>query len=163
MKIGIISDTHDGHHNAIRAGEIFNQKKVDFILHAGDIESRDTAEIFAGINEAKFIAVYGNCDTERAELTEAITNLGGEIHEIYEGQIGGKRIFMAHQPELMKGAIERDEFDLVIYGHTHKLDIRKVGRTLVINPGTARRWQMGSPHVVIVELDHMVTETIALI
>jgi Icc-related predicted phosphoesterase len=43
------------------------------------------------------------------------------------------------------------------------LDIRKVGRTLIVNPGTARRWQMGHPHVVIVELDGMTAEAVALI
>ncbi len=163
MKIGIISDTHDGLANASRAAEIFRQQKVGFILHAGDIESGDTAQMFAGINNAKFMAVYGNCDTARMELAEAITNFGGQIDEIYDGQIGQRRIFMAHRPELAQGAIESGKFDLVIYGHTHKLDIRKTGRTLVINPGTARRWQWGHPHVVVVELEDMSAEAISLI
>jgi len=163
MKIGIISDTHDGLANAGKAAEVFGQQKVSFILHAGDIESGDTAEIFAGINGAKFIAVYGNCDTQRAELVETITSFGGEVNEIYDGQIGERRIFMAHRPELAQGAVESGKFDLVIKGHTHKLDICKVGRTLIVNPGTARRWQMGHPRVVIVELEDMSAEAIALI
>jgi putative phosphoesterase len=163
MKIGIISDTHDGLTNAGRAVEVFGHQKVSFILHAGDIESGDIAQMFAGIKGAKLIAVYGNCDTQRAELTEAITSFGGEINEIYDGQIDGKRIFMAHRPELAQGAVESGKFDLVIHGHTHKLDIRKVGRTLIVNPGTARRWQMGHPHVVVVELAGMSAEAITLI
>ncbi len=163
MKVGIISDTHDGLANAGKAAEVFGQKKVSFILHAGDIESWDTAEMFAGVNEAKFIAVYGNCDTAREPLAESITSFGGEINEIYDGRIGERRIFMAHRPELAQGAIESGKFDLVVHGHTHKIDIRKVGRTLVVNPGTARRWQMGRPHVVIVELDDMSVEAVLLI
>ena len=163
MKVGIISDTHDGLANASKAAEVFEQKKVSFILHAGDIESWDTAEMFAGVNGAKFIAVYGNCDTGREPLAEAITSFGGEINEIYDGQIGERRIFMAHRPELAQGAIESGKFDLVVHGHTHKLDIRKVGRTLIVNPGTARRWQMGHPHVVIVELEDMSAEAVVLI
>ncbi len=163
MKIGIISDTHDGLANASRAAEVFGQQKVGFILHAGDIESGDTAQMFAGINGAKFIAVYGNCDTARVELEEAIASFGGQINEIYDGQIGQRRIFMSHRPELAQGAIESGKFNLVIHGHTHKLDIRKAGQTLVINPGTARRWQLGHPHVVIVELEDMNAEAIALI
>ena len=143
--------------------KFLRRKKVSYIFHAGDIESGDTAEMFAGVNGAKFIAVFGNCDMERAELAEAIARFGGEISETYEGEIGNRRIFMAHKPELSQVAIESGKFDLVIYGHTHKLDIRKVGLTLIVNPGTARRWQMGHPHVVIVELDNMTAEAALLI
>jgi len=163
MKIGIISDTHDGLANISRAAEVFRQRKVSFIFHAGDIEAADTAQMFAGINEAKFIAVYGNCDTERVYLAETIENFGGEIHETYNGQIDSRRIFMSHKPELATKAIQSGKFDLVIYGHTHKLDIRKAGKVLVVNPGTARRWQMGHPHVVIVELADMSADVVTLI
>jgi len=68
--------------------------------------------MFAGINGAKFIAVYGNCDTARAELADVAARFGGEMHEVYDGQIDGKRIFMAHKPELAKEAIESGKFDL---------------------------------------------------
>ena len=163
MKAGIISDTHDGLANAAKAAEVFGARKVSYIFHAGDIESADAAEMFAGINGAKFIAVYGNCDTGRAELAEAVGKFGGEIHETYKGHIDGKRIFMAHRPELTDEAVESGKFDLVIHGHTHKLKIAKVRHTLVINPGTARRWQTGQPHVVIVSLDDMNAEAVALI
>ena len=163
MKIGIISDTHDGLANAAMAAQVFGYRKVSYILHAGDIESADTAQAFAGINGAKFIAVFGNCDNERLHLAEAITSFGGEIHETYDGQIDGKRIFMAHKPELAQNAVESGQFDLVIHGHTHQLKIERTGRTLIVNPGTARRWQMGNPHVVIVELGDMAAEAVALI
>ena len=163
MKIGIISDTHDGLANAAKAAEVFGHQGVNYIFHAGDIESGDTAEMFAGSNGAKFIAVYGNCDMERAELAEAIENFGGEISETYEGRVGGKRIFMAHKPELANGAIETGKFDLVIHGHTHKFDIHRAGGTLVVNPGAAKRWQMGNPRVVIVELEDLTAEAVSLI
>jgi len=48
MKVGIISDTHDGLANAANAAEVFGQRKVRYILHAGDIESGDTAEDVRG-------------------------------------------------------------------------------------------------------------------
>ena len=37
MKIGIISDTHDHHSNVIKAIRIFNERRVKYVLHAGDI------------------------------------------------------------------------------------------------------------------------------
>lgn len=165
MKIGVISDTHDGLANTARAVQVFSREKVSCILHAGDIGSADTAQMFAGIGNVRFIAVFGNCDTARAELAEAISSFGGEIHEVYDGQIDGRRIFMSHRPNvrMMEDALADSKFDLIIYGHTHRLDIRKVGRTLVVNPGTTRCWQMGHPHVVIVELDTLTAEAAALI
>ena len=92
--------------------EIFKKEKVDYIFHAGDIESAATAEMFAGINGAKFVGVFGNCDMERAELAEAIERFGGQISEKYQGQIEGKNIFMSHKPELAKEAIVSGKFDL---------------------------------------------------
>ena len=37
MKIGIISDTHDAHRNVLRAIEIFNDRAVEYVFHAGDM------------------------------------------------------------------------------------------------------------------------------
>ena len=37
MKIGVLSDTHDHIPKIKRAVEIFNEEKVDLVLHSGDI------------------------------------------------------------------------------------------------------------------------------
>jgi predicted phosphodiesterase len=29
---------------------------------------------------------------------------------------------------------------VVVYGHTHRIQNKKIGKTLVINPGTAKGW-----------------------
>ena len=42
-----------------------------------------------------------------------------------------------------------------IYGHTHKQDIRQIGKTLVINPGETTDCLSGSPQVMILNLDDM--------
>lgn len=46
-------------------------------------------------------------------------------------------------------------YDLLIYGHTHKQDIRRVDRTLIVNPGEATDWITGSARVVILDLKDM--------
>jgi predicted phosphodiesterase len=51
---------------------------------------------------------------------------------------------------------------MVIYGHTHQQDIRRHGKTLIINPGESTDWLTGSGHIVIVELDDMSYESISL-
>lgn len=163
MKIGIISDTHDHRVNVLKAVKVFSQRSVDYVLHAGDITSPSTAKAFAQIEGAKFIAVFGNCDSDKAFLESTINDFGGEIHEQhYTGQVGDKRVFMTHRPSSLESVIDSGEFDLVIYGHTHKQDIRKVGDTLVINPGRTRSRLTGKSSAVVLELDDMSVERILL-
>ena len=163
MKIGIVSDTHNHRQNAVKAVALFNEQKVDYVFHAGDMTSAATADAFAGLEGARFIAVFGNCDSDRVLLQSTINGFGGEVHEShYEGQIAGKRIFMTHRPSMLDRVLESGEFDLAIHGHTHKLKIRRVGRTLIINPGTLRHWLSGRANVVVLELDDMSTEVISL-
>lgn len=163
MKIGIIADSHDAHTQVLKAVEIFNQKKVNYIFHAGDIVSPFTAKAFAKVEGAKFIAVFGNCDGEKLFLKQTIEDFGGEIHErTYTGQIEQKRIFMTHVPTMLDEVIDSGHYDLVIYGHTHKQDIRKVTGTVVINPGESTDWITGTPFVVILDLDDMNCEPVSL-
>ena len=162
MKIGIISDSHDHHQNVLEAIRIFNERNVDYILHAGDMVSPFTARAFADVKGGKFIAVFGNCDGEKLFLKSSIEDFGGEIHEhLYTGVIGGKQIFMTHIPTTLDEVVGSGKYNLVIYGHTHKQDIRKVGNTLVINPGEATDWITGKSAVVILELDDMSVEKIS--
>jgi putative phosphoesterase len=46
-------------------------------------------------------------------------------------------------------------FDLIIYGHTHQPDIRKVNKTVIINPGKASRLLRGKVTVAIMDLENM--------
>ncbi|HLD30045.1 MAG TPA: metallophosphoesterase family protein, partial [bacterium] len=46
-------------------------------------------------------------------------------------------------------------YDLIIYGHTHKIDTRKEGKTLVINPGELGGWLTGRKTFVILDLASM--------
>ena len=48
----------------------------------------------------------------------------------------------------------------MVYGHTHKPDIRKVGGTLVVNPGEAGGWLYGRSTVAVVDLESMEVELI---
>jgi putative phosphoesterase len=163
MKIGIISDSHDAHAAVLGAVMVFRQHKVSHILHAGDIISPFTANAFSNINGVKFTAVFGNNDGEKLLLKEKIEEFGGEIYEEpHRLEIGGRKIFMTHRQSVIEEVAESGRYDLVIYGHTHRQDIRKVGETLVINPGETTDWLTDKSNVVIVELDDMSYEVIPL-
>ncbi len=163
MKIGIISDTHDHHQNVLKAIEVFNASRVEYILHAGDMVSPFTARAFAEVKEAKLIAVFGNCDGEKQYLKSTIEEIGGENYgQVYKGQIAGKKVFMKHKSHSVDEAISSGSYDLVIYGHTHKQDIRKVEKTLIINPGEATDWITGESFVVVLDLEDMSYESVRL-
>ncbi len=163
MKIGIISDSHNCRKNISRAVEIFNEQGVGYVLHAGDIASPDVAELFSGLDKAEFIAVFGNCDSDKPSLARTINRFGGEIYDdVYTGEIADKKIAIAHKPDSLQVAIDSGEYDLVIYGHTHKFDIYRTGNTLVVNPGVSDSRVLGKSGVVVLELDDMTTERILL-
>ena len=163
MKIGIISDSHDHHANSLKAVDIFNRHKVEYVFHAGDIISPFTAKAFAAVEGAAFIAVFGNNDGEKLFLKETIEGFGGQIHdESFKGKAGGKKIFMIHRPGVIPEVVKSAEYDLVIYGHTHKRDIRRENSTLVINPGESTDWLTGTPAVVVLDTEKMQPEVVPL-
>lgn len=163
MKVGIISDSHDSHANIAKAVNIFNDENVDYVLHAGDIMSPNAARGFAQLLTAKFIAVFGNCDREKAELKNTISQFGGEIHEQqYIGKIEGRQIYMTHRPDIVDTITKTGDYDMVIYGHTHDPVVKKVDKTLVINPGTSMRKMLSSSYVVILDLAGMTAKLVPL-
>ncbi len=158
MQIGIISDTHDHHRNVRRAVEIFNEEGVQCVLHAGDITSASTIDLFAGLRHGRLIAVFGNCDVDRTSLGIAIEAVGGKVYrDRYQGQIDGRTVYMTHKPDTIGTALDSGTYDLVIHGHTHRRDIRPSGGTLVINPGAATVWMGTSGHIVILDTADMTT------
>ena len=163
MKIGIISDSHDDYANIVRAVEVFNRHEVQYVLHAGDIASPLAAELFGRLDSAKFIGVFGNSDVDRALLKSNVEQFGGQMHKRrYEGNLNGKRIYMTHKPDEISGVIDNRACDLVIYGHTHKQDIRDSDGVFIVNPGEATGRFRGSGTVVILDLADMSYEVEAL-
>jgi hypothetical protein len=143
MKIGLISDTHDNIGNILNAVKQFNDRNTDVVLHAGDFVSPLSVESFNGV---KLIGVLGNNDTNIPGLTSAFKKIHGELKgEFFESVYDGMKFAVYHgtssaQRELL---IKSGKYDVVIYGHTHRKVRNNYGRTLVINPGTAKGWIFG--------------------
>ena len=49
MKIGLISDTHDNIQKTQNAIMSFKDRNVEIVIHAGDIVSPETVEVFDGM------------------------------------------------------------------------------------------------------------------
>ena len=143
MKIGLISDTHDNIQNTQNAIMSFKDKNVEIVIHAGDIVSPETVEVFDGM---RLIEVLGNNDLEIRELTRAFDKIRGQLKGAF-CEIGQDKLIFAvyHGTDSRRkeSLIQCGKYDVVICGHTHRAQNKKVGETLVINPGTANGWFFG--------------------
>lgn len=129
MNILIFSDTH---HNIADPIEIIRcEDVVDAVIHAGDCEA-DAQAIFSAYPNIPMYSVSGNCDFMSSSPIEL------------EITLGGKKIFITHGHTYnVKSGLSRilskaENYDLIVFGHTHKSVIEYVGNAIVVNPGSIK-------------------------
>lgn len=154
MKIGIMADSHDNLPKIRAAMELFQQEGVGLILHAGDFVAPFAVRAMTPA-PCRVLAVFGNNDGERIGLAKAFEAIG-EVHpRIATVEVEGRRIGVVHQDELVAPIAAGNALDLLVYGHTHRLDIRREGRVLIVNPGEVGGWLTGKSTVVILDTERM--------
>lgn len=151
MKIGIMADSHDNLTNIKKAVEIFNIEKIDLLFHAGDFVSPFTAKEIKNIH-CPFAGVFGNNDGDKPLLINRFQQIGPIYPEPYKTEIDGKKIIMFHKNEVIADLAKSQQYDLIIYGHTHKIDHYKEGKTTVINPGECGGWLTEKSTIAIIKL-----------
>ncbi len=127
MRVGIISDTH-----GLLRPEVFPVfEGVEHILHAGDVGPADLLVELEAI--APVTAVWGNTDgwEVRARVPEvARVELGGVTVVVLHGmQLGS--------PTAAGAAAAYPDAELVVFGHSHRPVVERVGAVLAVNPGSA--------------------------
>ena len=120
--IGVISDTQ-----GLLRPEVFTAfQDVELIMHAGDIGGDDILIELEAI--APVLAVRGNMDygawLEDVPATRAVT-------------LGSQRIFMLHDPAHVDFDPGRENFQGIIFGHTHRPHLETSHGILMLNPGSA--------------------------
>lgn len=160
MRLGVVADAHGNAEAFDRAlGRLAGQ--VDALLVAGDAFSdhRFCSHIVRSIREADALYVLGNHELSflgptGARARESPRVSARELAYVREAPtelrctIGGLRLLMVHgspfppygrylDPDSheFERAGELDA-DLVVLGHTHLPMARRVGSTLVVNPGS---------------------------
>jgi putative phosphoesterase len=139
MQIAILSDTHSRYQTVEKALQLLQDRKINFVIHCGDIDDADTVWLFQGFT-AHF--VFGNCDTERASLRQAIHGIGETLHEPFGHlELEGVKIAFLHGDDrlLMRDVENSGHFDFLFYGHTHQAAEHVTGPTRVVNPGALQR------------------------
>lgn len=154
MIIGIMSDSHD-HLAAIRlAVDFFNHKKVDLVLHAGDLISPFTAYEFKKL-KMPFEAIYGNNDGEREGLKTAFQELC-DLEDFKEINADGRKIAVIHgaNQKLVDALAGGGNYDVLLRGHTHQLDVSG-DETMIINPGETCGYLSGKKTVILLSTDDL--------
>lgn len=117
-RIAILSDTH-----GLLREEVKDELKLaDIIIHAGDINTQTIVDELKSF--APLFIVRGNNDKEWAK----------DMPEQLLITIEGLRFFIVHN----KKEIPKDlgDVDVIVYGHSHKYDVKEEKDILMINPGS---------------------------
>jgi len=159
MLIGIIADTHDNLPVIRKAVEMFNERKVGHVIHAGDFTSPFTFRALKHL-ACDFTGIYGNNDGERVLLQKL--SHARIFTQPYILELAGRKIVIMHEHQVVDALADSGHFDLVIYGHTHEPDIRTRGNTLIVNPGELSGWLYGKSTIAVADLATLAAELIEL-
>jgi putative phosphoesterase len=160
VKLGIVSDIHCNAAGLNRALALMGD--IDELICLGDsiweyrfsnevaqILKERRAHTILGNHEEGFFGPLGERARARGDNDGALMEwLAGRPHRV-ELECGGKRVSLIHStpweprgayihpnsPELARFADTQADF--VLYGHTHRQVVKRFGRVLVINPGSA--------------------------
>ncbi len=163
MKIGVMADTHNNISIIQQVVVLFNEMGVSLVVHAGDFRSPRAIEPLADLNSS-VVGVFGNNDLRRErDLTAAFTGIGNIVpsyHDSVSITHSGKRIALTHYPEIAIPIAESGTHDIVVYGHTHRINHQvyrhansQNGETLLLNPGAAGSRRASCSTAAIVDLD----------
>lgn len=161
--IGVMSDSHDNMEAIRRAVDFFNSEGVELVIHAGDIISPFTIRVFKEL-ACPLKAVTGNNDGDLLSLKKFFESKG-EINSFFLSlEIDGVKIAVnhGHYPEVLEALITSGRYNVVICGHTHERVNKKVGDTLVINPGETCGYLTGKRSVAILNLKELQAKIIEI-
>ncbi|MCX5708491.1 MAG: metallophosphoesterase [Candidatus Omnitrophica bacterium] len=147
MRIGVLSDTHDNLPRIEKAVKLFNQKKAGFVLHAGDFVAPFTIDKLRKLS-CEWLGVFGNNDGEKKGLAEKSES---RIRKApLRIRLDGRKITVVHDRLTLD--FEKEKADLIIFGHSHKVEIFRLKGRLILNPGECSGWLSGNASVAVVDL-----------
>jgi hypothetical protein len=157
MQIGLMADSHDHLPRIEQAVELFNHHHVKFVVHAGDFVAPFALAPLERLH-CEWVGVFGNNDGERAGLEKR--SQGRIKAGPLRIELDRKRLTVIHILEELDR--DREQADLIVFGHTHQAEIRQDRDVLLINPGETYGWLHGQATVAIVDLPTLKVELIDL-
>ena len=136
MLVGVVSDTHNNIKNVENIINIFNEQKVNLVIHTGDISKPKTLELFSKL-DCPLIGVFGNHDRIENGLIEICRKYNFDFREPpFSLNLENKEIVIFHEPDLIDDYLElENEVDLILHGHTHRYREEIINNIIFFNPG----------------------------
>ncbi len=158
MKVAVVSDTHDNQEAVDSLVALLRDMGIGTVFHLGDIVSPFTLRRFEGF---EYYGVFGNNDGEKALLRDVAREHGFHL-ELQPSlvEFSGSRFLLYHGSgsvektrKIVESFAESGEYDFVLYGHTHIRDSRKIGETVLLNPGEACGYLYGKRSFAILDTE----------
>jgi len=136
MILGVVSDTHNSLANVEKIIDLFNKRRVERVIHTGDITQAKTLNKFSRL-KCPLYGVYGNNDVQEVGLKEISEKNGFKFQDPpFFVNLGGRKIAILHEPENIEEVISQDlSIDVIIHGHTHRYRYEEIKGVKVFNPG----------------------------
>jgi uncharacterized protein len=134
MQMGILSDIHDHLANLGAAVGYLNSRAVPALICCGDLCSPfviDELKKFSGPVDI----VFGNNDADLFRITRKCDDRVQAHGELLELERGGRKIAVNHFDNIARGLAASGLYDVVCFGHNHRISLKRYGSTVAINPG----------------------------
>lgn len=148
--IGVMSDSHDNCTTIRKAVRLFTEKNCELVIHAGDFVAPFAARELAHL-PCPVKAVFGNCDGEKEGLTETIRPFGEIMEAPFVFSHEGRMIMITHVHVSVGRYAASEKYRTIVFGHTHKPEIKEVRGTLLLNPGETGGWLTGKGTVALLD------------
>jgi len=128
IEVIIVSDNH-GNKNGLKKVIEQYHEETNYFLHCGDSTFPFDDELMA-----KFKTVRGNCDNDdRYKLVQEIEILETKDKIV---MVHGNRQEVNYGTDQLIDEFKKKEPTILLYGHTHKVDVKMRDKILIINPGS---------------------------
>jgi uncharacterized protein len=122
MRLGILSDID------------YLSASADLLLCCGDLCSpfvMDELRKFSG----PVHIIFGNNDADLFRITRK-SDQRLQVHgEFLELELDGRKIAANHFDYIARPIAQSDAYDLVCFGHNHRISLQRFKRTVAVNPG----------------------------
>lgn len=153
MKYIVISDIHGGIENLIKVLDIYKNIGCKKLIILGDLFDYgidyNREKIINTLNKFKenILCVRGNCD-------KYIEGVSFEMPYVLNIDINGHNFLLTHGHLYDTQYLLNSPNDIILTGHTHKSEIKKINDKLFLNPGSIAKSRKGpNSFILITESD----------
>jgi len=159
--IGVMADSHDNLPAIKQAVSFFRRANCSLVIHAGDLVAPFSARELAALN-CPVKAVFGNCDGEKIGLKKALHPFGEITKAPFRFSAYNHNFLVTHLHSKLETYIASGTYEIIIFGHTHRPEIKKKNNTLLLNPGETGGWLSGQSTVALLDPSTLTAEIIYL-